>query len=151
MPQIGVLNIINKRSHIDTVKTLLLSIPSPVKALTTANVLINTILLLLSADLVLEPYFDDAQDVVFTRVGAVYPDSVRIVVRYPPENTTDSALINILWRQVTAHSDPTWTSGPVANLTRESDWVASVSISDLWPSTDYECRCAPLSFNFTRN
>lgn len=146
--QIGLLNVVIKRSHIDTVKTLLLSIPSPVKALTTANVLMNTILLFLSADLVLEPYFDAAEDVVFTRVGAVYPDSARIVVRYPPESTTDSALINIFWRQVTAYGDPTWTPGPVANLTRESDWVATVSIGSLWPSTDYECQYAPLCPGF---
>ncbi|KAI0086688.1 PhoD-like phosphatase-domain-containing protein [Irpex rosettiformis] len=127
-----------QRSHIDTVKTLLLSIPSPIKALTAANILINTILLLLVVDLVLEPYLDDAKDVIFTRVGAVYPDSARIVIRYPHENSTDGALVIVLWRQITLYGDPVWTSGPTVNLTQENDWVSTAVLDSLWPSTDYE-------------
>lgn len=86
----------------------------------------------------LESYFDDAHDVVFTRVGAVYPDAARIVVRYPNENATD-ALVNVLWRQVTAYGNPAWTAGPTVNLTQERDWTSTGTLDGLWPSTNYEC------------
>ncbi|KAI0693874.1 PhoD-like phosphatase-domain-containing protein [Cytidiella melzeri] len=123
--------------RVDTLKALLFSIPSPAKTLTAATVLINTVLLLCSMDFVLESYFDDARDVTFTRVGAIYPDSARIVVRYPHENTTN-ALVSVLWRQVTAYGDSAWTAGPTLNLTKENDWVSTSSLVGLWPSTNYE-------------
>ncbi|KAI0340220.1 hypothetical protein BDW22DRAFT_450134 [Trametopsis cervina] len=126
-----------QQSPLAILKSLLFSIPSPTKSLTAANVLINTILLLLYADLVLEPYLDDASDVTFTRVGAVNPDSVRLVVRYPHDNTTDG-LVNVLWRQVDTHGASEWTVGPSLNVTKANDWVSTTTLDGLWPSTRYE-------------
>lgn len=126
-----------KQSRASTLKTLLFSLPST-KALTTANVLINTILLLMSADLVLEPYVDNATDVTFTRIGAIYPDSARIVVRYPHENAT-VAVVSVLWRQATAYGNGAWTAGPAVNLTAANDWTSTGVLDGLWPSTHYEC------------
>jgi alkaline phosphatase D len=92
----------------------------------------------MSADLILRPYIDSATDVTFTRIGAIYPDSARIVVRYPYENRTN-AVVNILWRQVTAYGDPAWTAGPAVNLTAADDWTSTSTLDGLWPSTHYEC------------
>ena len=64
-------------------KMIVFSVPSPIPALRYANLAINTLLLLAVAEFLLVPYFDDASGVVFTRVGALYPDAAKIVVRYP--------------------------------------------------------------------
>ena len=90
-------------------------------------------------DLVLEPYFDDARDVIFTRVGAIYPDSARIVVRYPHENTLN-ATVSIVWRQITAYEDSAWVTGPIVNLMQDNDWISTGVVDGLWPSTNYECQ-----------
>ncbi|CDO74863.1 hypothetical protein BN946_scf185004.g13 [Trametes cinnabarina] len=120
---------------------IIFSIPSPVRALRRANFLINTLLLLAVADFVFFPYFDSATDVVYTRVGAVYPDAAKIVVRYPAANATEN-LIRLVWRQKGGknESEVPWREGPVANLTAERDWVQTVSLRGLWPSTQYEYR-----------
>lgn len=76
--------------------TVVFSIPSPVRALRRANLVINTLLLLATAEFVFFPYFDSASDVVFTRVGALYPDSAKIVVRYPSTNATEN-LVRVVW------------------------------------------------------
>lgn len=121
----------------DALCTIILSIPSPVQALTRATLILNTALWILAADMILYPYYDNASDVIFTRVGAVYPDSARLVVRYPHANTTDAA-VRILWRQA-ALGEETWTPGPTVNLTSERDWVNTIPLGGLWPNTQYEC------------
>lgn len=97
------------------------------------------------------PYFDSATDVVYTRVGALYPDSAKIVVRYPAANATEN-LVRVVWRQASdkALVDVPWREGPVANLTAERDWVQTVRLQGLWPTTEYECRSIVLKGN-TRN
>ncbi|EIW60738.1 uncharacterized protein TRAVEDRAFT_146378 [Trametes versicolor FP-101664 SS1] len=121
--------------------TVVFSIPSPVRALRRANLVINTLLLLATAEFVFFPYFDSASDVVFTRVGALYPDSAKIVVRYPSTNATEN-LVHVVWRQADdkTDSDAPWREGPVANLTAEHDWVQTVRLQGLWPTTQYEYR-----------
>ena len=116
----------------------MLSLPSASRSLTLLNVAINTIVLLLAADFVIYPALDSAKDVVFTRVGAVYPDSAKLVVRYPVVNATESQL-RILWRQAPSTSDSAWHAGPAVHLTAEHDWVSTVTLDGLWPSTSYEC------------
>ena len=86
------------------------------------------------------PFFDPARDVIFTRVGAVYPDSVKIVVRYPEHNAKESK-IKIVWREFKEGTalEEGWRDGPVLKLTEENDWVNTGSLRSLWPSTAYEC------------
>lgn len=110
------------------------------RALRRANLVLNTLLLLATAEFVFFPYFDSASDVVFTRVGALYPDSAKIVVRYPSTNATEN-LVRIVWRQADdkTESDAPWREGPVANLSAEHDWVQTVRLQGLWPTTQYEC------------
>ena len=122
-------------------KTIVFSVPSPVPALRYANLAINTLLLLAVAEFLLVPYFDDASGVVFTRVGALYPDAAKIVVRYPPTTNATENLVRLSWRQLDkkGSTDAPWREGPLANLTAQSDWVGIVRLPGLWPSTTYEC------------
>ncbi|KAH9924002.1 PhoD-like phosphatase-domain-containing protein [Epithele typhae] len=122
--------------------TIIFSVPSPIRALRLANLAINTLLLLAVADFVAVPYFDDASGVVYTRVGALYPDAAKIVVRYPAHNATDN-LVRLSWRQVNpkaTSNDAPWRDGPTTNLTSDLDWVQTVRLSGLWPKTTYEYR-----------
>ena len=96
--------------------SLLLHLPSTPRAIRRLSFLINTTLLLFAVDLVLSPIIFDAQNVVFTRVGAIDEESVKIVVRYPQENSTEG-LVRLLYRPVTHTSaDEPWKNGPLFNL-----------------------------------
>ncbi|KAH9914716.1 PhoD-like phosphatase-domain-containing protein [Fomitopsis serialis] len=123
--------------------TLLLSLPTPSRHLRLTNLFINTLLAVAALEFVTYPYFDDAADVVYTRIGAVYPDAAKIVVRYPGLagfNQTN-ATVQIAWRQVPnsgAVESEAWKDGPVTLLSEELDWVNTVKVSGLWPSTTYE-------------
>ena len=85
-------------------------------------------------DFISTPFFDVAHDVAYTRVGAVYPDSVKIQVRNP----TDGALV-ILYREL-SHASLEWKQGPKLQPQESLDWVATVRLDNLWPSTKYECQ-----------
>jgi alkaline phosphatase D len=100
---------------------------------------INTLLLFVVADFVVTPFFDTATDLVFTRVGSVYPDRIKIVARYPFLNDTENSDIRVVYRQLDGPGTETWKDGPVMNFTKESDWVDTVTLRGLWPRTSYEC------------
>jgi alkaline phosphatase D len=101
---------------------------------------INTLLILLAADFLFTPVIDSATDVIFTRLGAVYPDAVKVVVRYPLSgaNATEHNVL-ILWRPATASVVEPWTDGPTLHLQPEFDWTNTTKLTKLWPSTEYEC------------
>jgi alkaline phosphatase D len=105
------------------------------------NLALNTLLFLAAVDFLATPFFDPASDVVFSRVGAVYPDGVKIVVRYPHRDINEQKL-RIIWREsqgtVSRQLDK-WKDGPVLHFTQERDWVDTVKLGGLWPSTAYEC------------
>jgi alkaline phosphatase D len=105
------------------------------------NHAVNALLLLAAVNFVTQPFLDTASSVTFTRVGAVYSDSAKVVIRYPQSNATEHKL-RIIWRQ--AHNVPTekshpWRGGPILTLTEEQDWVKTTKLSRLWPGTTYEC------------
>lgn len=132
--------------------TIVFSVPSPVRALHYANIAINTLLLIFVTEFLAVPYFDNASGVVYTRVGALSPDAAKIVVRHPPTTNATENLVRVSWRQVNTNApiDAPWRPGPVANLTAETDWVQTVRLSSLWPSTTYECRLPSAArFSFT--
>jgi hypothetical protein len=101
---------------------------------------INTLLVLLAADFVFSPVIDSATDVTFTRLGAVYPDAVKVVVRYPLSgaNATEHNVL-VLWRPATAAAAEPWMDGPILHLQPEFDWTNTTKLTKLWPSTEYEC------------
>lgn len=148
--------------------SILLNLPTPIKRQRVLNLVINTFFLLGAIDLTFRPYFDAATDVTFTRVGAVYPDAAKIVVRYPPvtaeatittaENTTETIPVDTLderlnevrvqWRQfpatpAVAETAP-WKDGPILSLRAERDWISTAKLSGLYPSTIYEYRLTSL-------
>lgn len=110
------------------------SLPTSIRRLQTASLLINSLIFLAAVDFVVGPYFDDALNVTFTRVGAVYPDAVKIAIRYP--STTEP--IHILWRPSRNNSDHSWTVGPSVTLSHVNDWVNTTRLPQLWPDTAYE-------------
>jgi alkaline phosphatase D len=90
----------------------------------------------------LTPLVDTASDVVFTRVGALYPDSAKIVVRYPKQNATEHTL-RLVYRESQSNSLPPsspWKDGPHLHLNQSFDWVDTVRLTNLWPGTSYECQ-----------
>ncbi|KAG6845031.1 hypothetical protein H0H87_001368 [Tephrocybe sp. NHM501043] len=125
------------RRH-DVLSTLILSLPTTSRSLRISNALLNTLLLIAAADFVTTPYLDSAADAVFTRVGAVYPDSVKIVVRYPHNNTTGGTPL-LLYRELADSNTTGWEDGPLLTLTPDQDWVDTVKVEGLWPNTSYEC------------
>ncbi|CAL1703852.1 unnamed protein product [Somion occarium] len=141
---------IPNRSHVTEVKShpsiweslvfLVSSSRSDSSRIRKANLAINTLLLLAAAEFVVYPVLDKATDVTFTRVGAVYPDSVKIVVRYPHHDTNETQ-VQVVWRQASdSQVIPGWKTGPIVNLTEHNDWVNTVRLTGLWPSTSYEYR-----------
>ena len=119
---------------------------SPTSLTKTTNFAINTLLLLTGVHMVLQPVLDPAHDVIFSRVGAVSPDSAKVVVRYPNAtfNATETSL-QLLWRKVPettlsgAPSVAPWQTGPKLALLPEDDWTGTAQIRGLWPNTQYEC------------
>lgn len=118
---------------------VLLSLPSPARVVTSVNVAINTAVLLLALDFVFYPLIDNAKDVTFTRVGAVYPDAAKLIIRYPIPNATQGEL-KVLWRQTVEGGEMSWNAGPAVSLNAEGDWVGTTRLDGLWPSTSYECK-----------
>ncbi|KIM48985.1 hypothetical protein M413DRAFT_21288 [Hebeloma cylindrosporum] len=83
--------------------------------------------------LAFSPFFDPAHDISFSRVGAVYPDAAKIVVRAPFQYD----FLHILYRDTTTPDLP-WIDGPPLNLLPQNDWAHTVRLDNLWPSTPYE-------------
>lgn len=89
------------------------------------------------------PTFTSHNDLTFTRVGAVYHDSVKISLRYP--GVEDG--VRIVWKQASGLGTTTpsdhesgWTDGPLVPLSAEQDWVGVVKLDNLWTSTKYQCQ-----------
>ncbi|KAK0459471.1 PhoD-like phosphatase-domain-containing protein [Desarmillaria tabescens] len=126
----------------DIVLNILLSLPSSSRRVRWINSAINIALLLAVAEFLCTPFLDSASDVVFTRVGAVYPDNVKVIARYPPiDNMTQS--IRIVWREAPKSGSPSdkeisWNDGPLFNFDENHDWVDVVRIKGLWPNSHYE-------------
>ncbi|KAI0315543.1 PhoD-like phosphatase-domain-containing protein [Amylostereum chailletii] len=119
---------------------VLLSLPttSTSKLVTFA---LNTLLLLAAADFTLSPVFNPASEVVFTRVGAVYPDSAKVFVRYPSSNESEQSVF-LLWRRAAdvaiADAVEPWKDGPSLTFASEFDWANTTILRGLWPNTAYE-------------
>ncbi|KAF5372929.1 hypothetical protein D9758_001787 [Tetrapyrgos nigripes] len=96
------------------------------------NTFINTVLALAVVEFIATPFLDDAGDIVFAKVGAVYPDSVKITVRYPQSQyngTSDS--IRLVWREAKQNVESEhWNKGPQLSLQAEYDWVDTVTLKD---------------------
>ncbi|KAL0578425.1 hypothetical protein V5O48_003575 [Marasmius crinis-equi] len=111
------------------------SLPSFSSAVRRTNFVINALLAVAAADLILTPRLDTSLDVVFSRVGAVYPDSVKIVARYP--NVAEP--VHISWRELSkSNITKPWKQGPALQLVEENDWTDTVTLKGLWPGSRYE-------------
>ena len=114
---------------------LAFSLATHSRILNAANLLVNSLLLLAAADLAFSPLVHPAHDLSFSRVGAVYPDAAKIVVRAPFQYD----FLHILYRDTTSPDLP-WIDGPPLILLPQNDWVHTVRLDNLWPSTPYECQ-----------
>ena len=134
---------------VSPISTILFSLPTKSRYLQCFNIIINTLLFLAALDFVVSPYVDTASDLVFTRVGALYPDSAKIVVRYPKANATEHTLL-LVYRETPSNileSSPPWKDGPHLQLNQSFDWVDTVRLASLWPGTSYECQ-STCEYNF---
>ena len=137
-PAEGFLTRQNHKSPATQLAIVILTLPMGSRRLRLLSLSINTLLFLASIEFVAEDYFRDTPDVVFTRLGAIYPDRVKIAIRYPHYKDP----IHVLWRKARESSDlqvQPWTLGPPIILSEVGDWVNSTTISPLWPNTMYEC------------
>ncbi|KAH9977249.1 PhoD-like phosphatase-domain-containing protein [Lactifluus volemus] len=125
-------------SNSDVIWELLFSLPTT-RLTTIITWSINTLLLLFAADFVFAPVIYSATDVTFTRLGAVYPDGAKVVIRYPLShaNVTDRNVL-ILWRPAMATAAEPWADGPTLRLDSEFDWTNTTRLTKLWPATEYE-------------
>ncbi len=96
-----------------------------------------------AADLVLSPAYHPAKGLVFARIGAVQPDSVKVHIRYPQENSTDGILL-VKYRPAIhdGQEGEMWQNGPSIQVQAIDDWVGSAVLASLWPNTTYECEDA---------
>ncbi|KAJ7273422.1 PhoD-like phosphatase-domain-containing protein [Mycena rebaudengoi] len=119
----------------DPYRILLLSLPARSTRLRKANMLINALLVLASVEFIATPYLDTAQDLSFSRLGAVSSDSAKISVRFPDVNATTQ----LLFREYKAGDVPNaWRNGPALVFSPEYDFVRTVKLAGLWPNTSYE-------------
>jgi alkaline phosphatase D len=99
----------------------------------------------MAADFTFRPLLNLHDDLIFTRVGAVYHDAAKIVVRYP--GVEDG--IRIVWKQssgvvdaaadVRSDNEIGWTDGPLVKPSSDQDWVGVAKLENLWTSTTYQC------------
>ncbi|KAJ3840484.1 PhoD-like phosphatase-domain-containing protein [Lentinula raphanica] len=120
------------RSNDNPIAAIFFSLRTPSRVIRWINISINSVLLLAFVDFCASPYFDDASDVIFSRIGAVSDSSAKLLVRYPHLNET----IHLVWRE--SKADAGWNKGVSLNLSQENDWVDTVTLTGLWPSTNYE-------------
>ncbi|CAO1614130.1 unnamed protein product [Sympodiomycopsis kandeliae] len=110
-------------------------------------------------------------NLIFHRVGDIGPTHAKIQVRWPEpiplfegleETTQGSGILRdgservekpfrLVYREINSPIDGSlaagraanrWERGPLIPLSPEDDWVSTVSLSNLWPSTEYEYRLA---------
>ena len=132
---------IHRTPPVSPISTILFSLPTKSRYLHYLNLIINTLLFLAALDFAVTPFVDTASDLVFTRVGALYPDSAKIVVRYPKANATEHTLL-LVYRETLSNSlesSPPWKDGPLLQLNQSFDWVDTARLASLWPGTSYEC------------
>ena len=133
---------IHRTPPVSPISTILFSLPTKSRYLQCLNLIINTLLFLAALDFAVTPFVDTASDLVFTRVGALYPDSAKIVVRYPKANATENTIL-LVYRETpsnTLEPSPPWKDGPHLQLNQSFDWVGTVRLASLWPGTSYECQ-----------
>ncbi|KZT03424.1 uncharacterized protein LAESUDRAFT_659785 [Laetiporus sulphureus 93-53] len=122
--------------------TIVFSLLTPSRSLRIVNLLINTFIFAACVDFVAYPFFDDASDVIYSRIGALYPDAAKVGVRYPSSDANATYHeVYITWRQeMDSTGIDSWKEGSVVNLTKGDDWVGTVKLFGLSPSTSYEYR-----------
>lgn len=110
-------------------------------------------------------------NLIFHRVADIGPTHAKVQVRWPEpiplfegleEATEGSGILRdgmqrvekpfrLVYREINTPIDGSlsagrtanrWERGPLIRLSPEDDWVSTVSIANLWPSTEYEYRLA---------
>ncbi|KAF8921574.1 PhoD-like phosphatase-domain-containing protein [Mucidula mucida] len=124
--------------HDERVLNFILSLPTSSKRVRWATTISNCLLLAAVAELIITPFVDPASNVVFTHIGAVTPDTVKITARLPPTYILDD--VHIVWREHTGATDKelAWKHGPELTVKENNDWVDVATLKGLWPNTYYE-------------
>lgn len=104
-------------------------------------------------------------NLVFHRVADIGPTHAKVHVRWPDpiplfeglqEDVPGSGVLRdgmqrvtkpfrLVYRESVARTSPTvnrWERGPLLEIDEKDDWVATATLSNLWPSTEYEYRLA---------
>ncbi|KAJ7074428.1 PhoD-like phosphatase-domain-containing protein [Mycena amicta] len=115
-------------------RAVLLSLPTKFRT----NAIINGVLVLMVLEFVLTPFLDPANQLNFSRVGALSSSTAKILVRSPDQHEHKQ----LLYRPT---DESSWKSGPPLIFTEEEDWVHTVKLTGLWPNTSYQYALADLN------
>ena len=111
------------------------------------NFVINGVIFLMTQDFLWSPLLLlPASNIAFARLGHITDVSAKVVARVPPPDWISQSsydggdhepLARVVYKTRDTHK--AWLDGPVlANASPESDWVDSVTLNNLWPSTEYD-------------
>jgi len=128
------------------------------------SLFLNFLMIFACLDMQFSPlFFNQEKDISFVRVGGVGDTWVNIVARIPPaqvsNNLVDPLTMTSSMEQVSGAkliyrlTQPLgpWQQGPEFTCTNETDFMSTVHLTDLYPSTQYEYRLAlpgPSSLSF---
>lgn len=131
--------IVKRKDRPNKFKSLLLGTPEPnSKLLTLANLLINSLLVAFTADMVYRAEFlHPSTDVSFARTGYVSQTDAKILIR-EPDNSKLPIVIDYRIEPEGSDVEYPWLqSSPITKLTGATDYSLPVHLRNLHPNTRY--------------
>lgn len=154
------------------VKSILTGISIPARRVNVFNLALHSLAFALFFDSYASPYLFPSHyehNLIFHRVADVGPTHAKVHLRWPEpiplfegleEDVPGSGILRdgsqrvakpfrLVYRELSssasssaAISTARWERGPLVELLPEDDWTTSVTLANLWPSTEYEYRFA---------
>lgn len=134
--------VIKKKSSPKYLRALLFGIPSQKsKILTLANLIVNTLLVIFTTDLIYRSeIFYPATELSFVRTGYVSQTTAKILVREPDSSKLPLFFAHRMEPESGDVSDPWVQSPPIQELTPATDYAIPVELHNLQPATKYRYR-----------
>ncbi|KAF8432840.1 PhoD-like phosphatase-domain-containing protein [Terfezia claveryi] len=134
--------IIKRKNRPNKLRSILLGIPEPnSKLLTLANLLINTLLVGFTLDMVYRSeFFYPATDLSFARTGYVSQTGAKILLREPDASKLPLYIYHRIEPEESDIEYPWIQSPPLDQLTAATDYALPVQLRNLHPSTRYRYR-----------
>lgn len=131
--------VVSRRKDPKLLRTVLGGVPSPsLRGASIAGALLNAVIVLFVADLTYRStIFHSSSELSFARPGYVSGNSARLLIREPDPKSLPISI----YVQEENGSEDSWTKAVVVNeLSKETDFVATVTISGLQPEKSFRYR-----------